>query len=185
MLGTAVAKLISESRERGLPASLPFGTPVAAARASLAAIGDDDLAPGRAVRDQRAAACLRAGLWVLHDFMDQAHQLVDDMETLPGSYWHAIVHRREPDAGNARYWFGQVGAHPIFGALLADARALAGEVPAPLRQLLSADRWRPELFVRLATSDPTPAVERILLAIQRREWELLFEHTFQQAFGGR
>src|ERR1041384_6128485 len=55
----------------------------------------------------------RAGLYLYFGFWDEAHEVAQSIENQEGSYWHAIVHRQEPDAGNASYWFGQVGSHPI------------------------------------------------------------------------
>ena len=53
--------------------------------------------------------------------------MAQDLETQEGSYWHAIVHRQEPDAGNSGYWFRQVGKHPIFPALRARAAEIGVE----------------------------------------------------------
>src|SRR5579863_995376 len=52
-----------------------------------------------------------AGLYVYFSCFEEAHRVAQDIETPEGSYWHAIVHRQEPDAGNAAYWFRQVGRH--------------------------------------------------------------------------
>ena len=57
-----------------------------------------------------------SGLYVYFSCFEEAHTLAQDIATAEGSYWHAIVHRQEPDAGNAAYWFRQAGAHPIFPA---------------------------------------------------------------------
>src|SRR5580704_4979982 len=62
----------------------------------------------------RAPEAAVAGLLVYFSCMEEAHQVAQDVESAEGSFWHAIVHRREPDAGNAGYWFQRVGAHPIF-----------------------------------------------------------------------
>src|SRR4051794_6992325 len=56
----------------------------------------------------------RAGLYLRVGFWDEAHEIAQNIEDADGSYWHAIVHRQEPDAGNAGYWFRQVGQHAIF-----------------------------------------------------------------------
>src|SRR5688500_4990238 len=54
-----------------------------------------------------ASACM-AGLWLYHDFLDESHAISQDLHTVEGSYWHAIMHRREPDAWNSKYWFRRV-----------------------------------------------------------------------------
>src|SRR5262249_53105752 len=41
------------------------------------------------------------------------------------SFWHAIMHRREPDAWNSKYWWRRVGKHPVF-AQLGDQAARLG-----------------------------------------------------------
>jgi len=62
------------------------------------------------------AAC-RAGLWLAFDFLDESHAISQDLETAEGSYWHAIMHRREGDFWNSKYWLRRVGAHPVDGTL--------------------------------------------------------------------
>src|SRR6185436_2617982 len=46
-----------------------------------------------------------AGFYVYFSCSDEAHKVAQDVSSVDGSYWHAIVHRQEPDAENARYWF--------------------------------------------------------------------------------
>src|SRR5690349_8039158 len=65
----------------------------------------------------RAGAAAFAGLWLYFSCWDEAHQIAQDIGTREGSYWHAIIHRQEPDAWNAGYWFRQVGAYPVFSEL--------------------------------------------------------------------
>jgi hypothetical protein len=61
--------------------------------------------------------CALAGLWLRAGGWEQAHAIAQNVETREGFYWHALVHRQEPDGFNAKYWLRQVGEHPIFPAL--------------------------------------------------------------------
>src|SRR5712672_4382044 len=79
------------------------------------------------VKAARVVPAIRAGLYLYFDCWEQAHEVAQDINTPEGSYWHAIVHRQEPDPGNAGYWFRQVGSHAIFPAL--QLRAAAAGVP--------------------------------------------------------
>ncbi len=65
----------------------------------------------------KLSAPVRSALYLHFGFWKEAHEEVDDLSTQDACYWHAIVHRREPDPGNSGYWFRQVGEHPIFPAL--------------------------------------------------------------------
>ena len=65
--------------------------------------------------------CITAGILLLWDFLDESHEISQTMEgrgnPRTADYWHGIMHRREPDAGNAAYWFRRVGSHPAFDLL--------------------------------------------------------------------
>jgi hypothetical protein len=118
----------------------------------------------------RAPEAALSGLYVYFSCFEEAHAIAQDIPTAEGSYWHAIVHRQEPDAGNAAYWFRQVGAHPIFPAL---ARAAGQEEP-----------WDPFAFIELcerARRQPGSELEARARAIQRAEWQLLFNYCARPA----
>jgi hypothetical protein len=177
--GAPVRRLIEEALAAGRPRTLTFGAADTSHRAALDDLDEAALFGGRGARDPSAVESLRGGLWLLHDFMDEAHRIVQDVETKGGSYWHGIVHRREPDAGNAAYWFGRVGEHPIFEELGRDAQAI-GDGIAALGRLVEGGRFRPRRFIELATgTEPDDRTREALLAIARREWELLFDHEWR------
>jgi hypothetical protein len=56
---------------------------------------------------------IRTGLWLRCGFWAEAHNVAQDLHTPTGSYWHAILHRAEPDEFNAGYWFRKIGSHPV------------------------------------------------------------------------
>src|SRR5579884_3956805 len=112
----AIAELV-----QGMPlAPLGPGQPHREARGKLEAV--PSAFPPGAERDL-AASC-RAGLWLAFGFLDESHKISQDLHTAEGSYWHALMHRREPDFWNSKYWFRQVGAHPVFADLAKAAAEL-------------------------------------------------------------
>lgn len=57
---------------------------------------------------------VKVGLHLLNDDLATSHKLSQAHEGDPlADYWHAIIHRREGDYGNSRYWFGRVGCAPV------------------------------------------------------------------------
>src|SRR5271168_4908625 len=47
------------------------------------------------IQDADSANALLAGLWLGHDALEEGHRIAQEIETPSGSFWHAIMHRRE------------------------------------------------------------------------------------------
>lgn len=159
------------------------GKPNRAARETLAALTVADLAPGRPVRvDDMARSCL-AGLWLLHDFLDESHRISQEIETTTGSYWHGIVHRREGDFDNAKYWFRRVGRHKVFEPLAAAARDLAQASTAPIAKTFARGAWDPFRFVDQCQAARNGSDDETLLRqTTQQEWQILFDFCYRYAF---
>jgi hypothetical protein len=180
-----VAELLADDRLN----ELGPGTPVAALEPRLQRLTPKDLLAPRPLRDSPMASAALAGLWLRADFLDPAHEISQSLETVEGSYWHAIVHRREPDYENAKYWFRRVGAHPIFSELANETERLAEEHavdPVAKEFLVKAagrDGWDPFRFVDLCrrASAGGAAGQQFCRLVQKREWELLFAYCMAHA----
>ncbi len=146
-------------------------------------------AAGLAVaNDETAGTALMAGLYQWCDFLEESHERSQRIEGqgagLPGDCWHAIMHRREPDYANARYWFRRVGRQAMFSDLQACAAAIlqaTGAITAEAwRARLSRGGWDPLAFVDLCEACATPGheLETATRRIQRCEMTLLLNATF-------
>ena len=77
---------------------------------------DDTESAWSAIAPQQRPLC-RSGLWLAAGDLDRSHSISQDIGSAEGSFWHAIMHRREGDFSNAKYWFGKVGQHPVLAQL--------------------------------------------------------------------
>ena len=180
--GPAAQDLLALAARLELPRALSVGQPVADALPALQAMTDQTLSANRRVRMPHDAQALRAGLWALFDYFEQSHEISQALATPSGSYWHAILHRREPDASNAKYWFARIGEHPAPAELLEDAREIAAGAALLSSALNAAKVWDAPWFADQCTTASGPAAIKTLLAIERREWQLLFDYNFRKAF---
>jgi hypothetical protein len=121
-------------------------------------------------------AAATAGLWLYFSCFEEAHDLVSASSTPECELWHAILHRQEPDSGNAAYWFRQVGSHPVFSKIShAAVRILERHPDAEFR----AGKWDPFAFIAFcerARRQPGTVQEQAALEIQRAEWQILFDY---------
>ncbi|MCL4194865.1 MAG: hypothetical protein KJZ87_24210 [Thermoguttaceae bacterium] len=180
--GNALRPLLDIDRCR----ELGPGHALEAARAALEAMSIETAFAARRVADRQMAELCLGAVWLLHDFLDQSHRVSQAVDTPTGSYWHGIMHRREPDYGNAKYWFRRVGQHPIHAELHRAARELAGQSPDDAAAaLLAQTSWDALGFVDLCqeAAGGRSLAEALCRGIQQREWELLFDFCYQRAVG--
>jgi len=138
---------------------------------------DAELASGKVIADAPAFALVRGGLLYALDDLDGSHRFFQEASGDLGSYWHGVVHRREGDFENARYWFRRAGQLPFFGELHGRA---AGDSAEMARQ----PSWDAYLFTGQCEQARFGADELTgeLIALQRAEFAVLFDYSWRRAF---
>jgi hypothetical protein len=147
------------------------------------------------VESEVDAIALKAGLFQIHNFLDASHEQSQGIEGegkhRSGDYWHAIMHRREPDYSNSKYWFRQVGRHPVFGPLAQRATDILAESNWDgggdwQARLVTGRGWDPTAFVDMCQTAVRSADAEFVRAasqIQRAEMHLLLAQTYADASG--
>jgi hypothetical protein len=150
-----------------IPAQMPLGpgTPNQVGADRLRGLDVAALFAPLRVRDTAMAQACLAGLWLRFNCHEQSHSISQDLDTPEGSFWHAILHRREPDPGNSKYWWRRVGSHPVLDQLVEQTPALSYDYQDPFAFVDYCERARGK------DSDQEKTAE----AVQQLEWRLLFD----------
>lgn len=125
---------------------------------------------------------LRALVLLWHDHLDATHRIVQEIDECDGSFLHAMMHRREGDYWNSKYWFRRAGKHPITDDLSIQAGSVLQPLGRPdlLKTLLPNGKWDPAGFVdqcqQAATLETTAPHYQLLCSLQKLEFEHILQH---------
>lgn len=139
---------------------------------------------GRPPADREAGEAVLAGLWLWHDWLDESHTISQSIASATGSFWHAIMHRREGDFGNSQYWYARCRRHPALGLIAAEAGLLLQSLPPASAARVGRDGWDPDAFVDLVQQvhrRPDDPARSVAIDLQRLEWRVLFEWCLAKA----
>jgi len=112
-----------------------------------------------------APAEAKAGMFLINGDWTRAHETAQALDSPIGAYWHALVHRHEPDFPNLKYWLRRAGDSPIHARLLEAAHA-----EGKLRAVTPSGAWDQmrftDCYARPADREWTRRIESIeLLAL--------------------
>ena len=151
----------------------------------------DELFQGESLKNSTFGDAIKSGLLLWNDALDESHNISQGLSNHTGSYWHGIMHRREPDYSNAKYWFGRVGTHPIFPQVRERALAILSEVSSPsdaltyIAQTIEAEEnWDAYQFIdwcQAAENGSDADVTRFLQQVQAEEIKLLLAYSYRNA----
>ncbi|MEO2021620.1 MAG: hypothetical protein ABGX05_07315 [Pirellulaceae bacterium] len=182
--GVALAAILDPSR----PVAIGPGKPAAEQEPLLRELTIEKAFAGQDLQDADAAACCISAAWLWHNFLDSSHQISQEIKTSSGSFWHAIMHRREEDFSNAKYWFRQVDGHEVYALVAEAAEPILShyENPTGIRPLAEDGSWDPFAFVDLCQQVGETDGSLLVLCqeLTRLEWQLLFDYCFHQACPG-
>ncbi len=135
------------------------------------------------------AVSLKAGLLQIHDYLEESHSCSQSVQHQgrhkASDYWHGIMHRREPDYSNAKYWFRNVGSHPIFADVaIAAAELKPNDTPGWDHKLKLSSGWDPFAFIDLCQECNRSGNLQLVEWAENIQWAemlLLLEQTWDDA----
>ena len=120
-----------------------------------------------------SADLVRSAALLWHDHLDASHTLSQDIRSNDGSFLHGIMHRREPDYPNAKYWFNRVGMHDAFPKLFNRAKTIL--IGTSLSHLVERE-WDPFAVVDSVSQAGSSSVDyELLQQVQQIEFEVLLK----------
>jgi len=137
---------------------------------------DDATIAGGAIGAPREFAVVRGGLLYALDDLAGCHEFFQSTADDLVGYWHGMMHRREADFDNARYWFRRAGTLPFFDTL----HSRAAEVSPEMAKQMS---WDPYLFTKACEQHRFGAdsEEGSLARLQKAEFDVVFDYSWRQA----
>jgi hypothetical protein len=128
------------------------------------------------------ADLILAGLWLLEGDLDASHELSQKWETPTGSYWHAIMHRREGDFGNSKYWYRRIRKHPAaesFQKLVQSETAYAEYTKelANKKELMPFLESWVDLNQKAVRNNIDPKLASAVSQLAWLEWQIVMHHT--------
>jgi hypothetical protein len=193
--GTPFAAIVERLEKRSqLPPLAPKGAWSEELRGQIGELKPETMFGTATIADPHEAMAALSALYLWNDCLDDSHRLSQGIETQTGSYWHGIMHRREPDYSNSKYWFRRVGVHPLFPAVRAAALEVLGRAGHGFRwatetaaMIEQKPEWDPFAFVDWCEASETgalsPQSRAILEEIQLAEMRLLLQHCLDGAVG--
>lgn len=137
---------------------------------------DATIAGGQAIKNPKLFRLVHGALLYALDDLDGCHQFFQDEGSDLGSYWHGMMHRREGDFDNARYWFRRSGTLPFYDNLHSQAAQFSPDMAKQLS-------WDPYLFTgqceqaKFGAEDERGELPRL----QRVEFDVVFDYTWRQS----
>ncbi len=158
---------------------------------SIVSVSPEELLKGQTVKNETYAGAIKSGLLLWNDDLNDSHDISQGLSNNTGSYWHGIMHRREPDYSNAKYWFGRIGTHHIYPELRDCALSIFKKITNPSAALSnigdkikSNEHWDPYQFIdwcAAAEKNLSSDVEQFLQQVQVEEIKLLLAYSYRNA----